>query len=212
MRRVAIAVAVLLAGEIARAQTTNAPAAGAADDPGWSFAASAYTYILSDSRHYVQPTVSADRGRLHLEARYNYENLDTGSAWVGVNFSGGKTVEWELTPVLGGVFGETAGIAPGFRVAIGWRALALDSENEYVIDARERSDSFFYNWSELTLAPAEWWRFGLVTQRTRVYRSEREIQRGLMAGFSAKRADFTAYVFNPDEDNPRFVFAVALTF
>jgi hypothetical protein len=33
-----------------------------------------------------------------------------------------------------------------------------------------------------------------------------------MAGFSVKRADFTAYVFNPDEDKPRFVFATVVTF
>ena len=35
-------------------------------------------------------------GRLHLEARHNYENLHTYAAWLGVNVSGGKSVEWEL--------------------------------------------------------------------------------------------------------------------
>ena len=212
MRVLAVAIAVLLAGETARAQTTTAPAAGAADDTAWSFAASAYTYILSDSPNYVQPTLSADRGRLHLEARYNYENLDTGSAWLGVNFGGGKHVEWEFTPMVGGVFGDTTGIAPGFKASISWRRLALDSENEYVVDANDHADSFFYNWSELTLAPADWWRFGLVTQRTRVYHSDREIERGLMAGVSVKRLNVTGYVFNPDDEKPRFVFAVAVTF
>ena len=212
MRLCAVAaIAVLLAGDRATAQTTNA-AAASEDDRAWSFSASAYTYILSDGGNYVQPTVSGDRGRLHLEARYNYENLDTGSAWLGINFSGGKTLEWALTPMLGGVFGDTTGIAPGFAGSLGWRALEFSTENEYVFDSGDRSDSFFYSWSELTLAPVDWFRFGLVTQRTRVYQSDREIQRGLMAGFSAKRANFTGYVFNPDEDKPRFVFAVDVTF
>lgn len=206
------AIAVLLAGHAASAQTTNPPAAAAEDDRAWSFSASAFTYILSDGGNYVQPTVGADRGRLHLEARYNYENLETGSAWLGVNFSGGKTLEWAFTPMLGGVFGETTGVAPGFAASLSWRMLELASENEYVVDAGDRSDSFFYNWSELTLAPADWFRFGLVTQRTRVYQSDREIQRGVMAGVSVKRANVTGYLFNPDEDKPHFVFAVDVTF
>jgi len=201
-RVLAIAIAaVLISADITSAQTGNAPDAAAGDE-AWSVSVSAYIYILSDDQHYVQPTVSVDRGHLHLESRYNYESLDTGSAWLGVNFSGGKVLEWTLTPMFGGVFGDTTGVAP----------LEFSTENEYVIDADERSDSFFYNWSEFTLAPADWWRFGVVTQRTRVYQSDRELQRGLMAGFSVKRADFTAYVFNPDEDKPRFVFATVVTF
>jgi hypothetical protein len=193
-------------------QTTNAPAAVAEDDHAWSFSASAFTYILSDGGNYVQPTVGADRGRLHLEARYNYENLETGSAWLGIKFSGGKTLEWTFTPMLGGVFGETTGVAPGFAGSLSWQMLELASENEYVVDSGDRSDSFFYNWSEVTLAPADWFRFGLVTQRTRAYQSDRELQRGLLAGFSVKRANVTGYVFNPDEDKPWFVFAVDVTF
>src|SRR5438045_3190840 len=79
-------------------------------EPTWSFSASLYGYIVPDSREYVQPTVTADHGMLHLEARYNYENLKTGSLWVGCNFGGGERITWELTPMLGGVIGNTAGI------------------------------------------------------------------------------------------------------
>ena len=212
MRVPAVLIVALLASANARAQTANPPGAVAADDAVWSFAAAANTYVVPDSRNYVQPTVTADRGHLHLETRYNYEDLETGSAWLGVNLSGGTRVEWALTPMFGGVFGQTNGIAPGFKGSINWRRLELYGENEYVIDARNRADSFFYNWSELTLSPAGWWRVGLVAQRTRVYRSDREIDRGLIAGISVKRMNITAYVFNPDEDKPRFVFAVELPF
>jgi hypothetical protein len=213
MRVLAVAIAaVLISTDRASAQTGNARADAAADDKAWSAAFSAYIYILSDDQHYVQPTVSVDRGHLHLESRYNYESLDTGSAWLGVNFSGGKVVEWTVTPMFGAVFGDTTGAAPGLKGSLAWKALEFSAENEYVIDADEGSDSFFYNWSEFTLAPASWWRFGVVTQRTRVYQSDRELQRGLMVGVSVKRADFTAYVFNPDEDKPRFVFATVVTF
>ena len=161
-----LAMGVALAASQATGQTTNAvaaaqatPAAPAAvEEPAagkWSFSAAAYTYIVPDSREYVQPTVTADRGWLHLEARYNYEGLDTGSAWVGYNFSGGEKLAWEFTPMVGGVFGDTTGIAPGYKGTLSWWKLELYSEGEYVFDTDDSSENYFYNWSELTLAPVD---------------------------------------------------------
>jgi len=57
-----------------------------------------------------------------------------------------------------------------------------------------------------------WLRFGLVTQRTRAYRTDRDIQRGFLVGLSYKQLSFTTYVFNPDESSPTLVFACGLTF
>lgn len=200
--------------------TTNGPVvAGSAPsalesepEKKWSFSASAYAYFVPDSREYVQPTFTADRGWLHLEARYNYEDLETGSAWVGYNFGGGEKLAWEFTPMLGGVFGHTTGIAPGYKGSLSWWKLELYSEGEYVIDPGDSSGNFFYNWSELTLAPVEWFRFGLVTQRTRAYETDREIQRGLLAGFTYKQVDLTTYLFNLDESKPTIVVALSLDF
>ena len=203
-----MAIAMVFASANPLAQTTTSPP----DDNAWSFSASAYTYVVPDSENYVQPTFTADRGWLHLEARYNYEALDTGSAWVGYNFSGGEKLAWEFTSMLGGVFGDTAGIAPGYKGSLGLWKLELYSEGELVFDAGESSDSFFYNWSELTLAPMDWFRFGLVTQRTRAYESDRDIQRGLLVGFTYKKVDLSAYLLDPDADTPTFVFAVGLDF
>ena len=214
-----LAITVALMNDAAFAQDpTNVPVAAAtnpqpdADEKAWSFSASAYTYFVPDDRDFVQPTFTADRGSLHLEARYNYEALDTGSAWVGYNFSGGEKLAWELTPMIGGVLGDTTGIAPGYKGSLSWLKLELYSEGEYVFDAGETADSFFYNWSELTFAPVESFRFGMVTQRTRVYQTDREIQRGLLAGVSFKNLDVAGYVFNPDDEKPTFVLSIALTF
>jgi hypothetical protein len=199
--------------------TTNAPVATNSPPPAiendaakWSFSAYAYAYLVPDSRDYVQPTITADRDGLHLEARYNYENLETGSAWVGYNFGGGEKLAWEFTPMLGGVFGNTTGIAPGYKGSLSWWKLELYSEGEYVFDTGDSSGNFFYNWSELTLAPVEWFRFGMVTQRTRAYKTDRDIQRGLLVGLSYRKVDFTTYVFNPDESRPIVVLAVGVNF
>lgn len=205
--------AVLTCGE-ARAQATQDAAAAAtdADEKDWSFYASVFGYLLPDASDYGQPTLTADRDWLHLEARYQYEGLKSGSLWVGYNFSFGDEVALELTPMLGGVFGDTQGIAPGYKASLSWRKLELNTEGEYVFDTGSSSDSFFFTWSELGWSPAEWCRFGFVVQRTKTYETEFDIQRGLLAGLTYKDASFTGYVLNPDADQPTVVLALGVSF
>jgi len=178
----------------------------------WAFSASLYGYILPGSPDYLQPTVTADRGRLHLEARYNYEGPKTGSVWVGYNFKVGKELTLDFTPMLGGVFGDLTGIAPGYTGSLRLWKLELYSQGEFVVDAAAWDDSFFYTWSELTLTPADWFRFGLVVQRTKLYQTDLDIQRGILVGFSYKNVDVSTYVFNPDESKPVFVLALGVSF
>jgi hypothetical protein len=173
-----------------------------------AFSLSVYGYSVPDEPDYVQPSFTADRGRLHVEARYNYEDLETASAWIGANFEVGDTLAFTVTPMLGAVFGQTAGIAPGYRAGLAWRQLELTSEGEYLVDSSDSSENFFYTWSELSGYPLEWLRLGAVVQRTRAYESERDIQRGFLVGGSWRQADFTAHLFNPDEDDPTVVLAV----
>lgn len=182
------------------------------DGKAWSFSVSAYTYFVPDDSNFLVPVITADRGRLHLEARYNYEDRDTGSAWIGYNLHFGENLTWDITPMIGAVFGNTAGVAPGYKSTLSWWKIELYSEGEYVIDTGDSSDSFFYTWSELTLSPADWFRFGLVVQRTKLYETEFDIQRGFLAGLSYKRMDITAYVFNPDESKPTVVLGVGLVY
>ena len=206
MRAACITWAILVTSAAHVSAQTATPA------PAWTFDSSVYTYFLPDEGNYAQPTIAADRGWLHLEARLNYEDLNTGSIWFGYNLSGGETLEWALTPMLGGVFGQTDGIAPGYTGSLSWRQLEFYSEGEYVFDAHDSADSFFYNWSELTFGPADWFRVGLVTERTRAYETERDVQRGLLVGITYKNLEATTYVFNPDDSEPVVVLSVAFSF
>ena len=222
VRHIAV-IATLLTGSSAFAQSTpSTPApdsahaaptlAGQPDPKAWSVDASAYLYFVNDGRDYVQPTLRADRGPLHLEGRYNYEDLETGSAWVGWNFSVGREVVFDFTPMIAGVFGNTSGFATGYEGVLRWKRLELDSESEYLFASGDRSDNFFYNWSQLTLSPAERFFLGFVVQRTRAYEAEREVQRGLLAGFSRENRSVSAVLFNPDDDQPMFVLVLDLAF
>jgi hypothetical protein len=181
-------------------------------EPGWSFSASVYTYLLPQDNDYAQPTITADHGWLHLEARYNYEDLKTGSVWIGYNCSLGSRLTLDFTPMLGGVFGNTAGVAPGYHLTMGWWWLEFYSEGEYLLDTSDRTESFYYSWSELTLSPKDWLRTGLVIQRTRAYESELEIQRGFLVGLNFKHFGVAGYVFNPDESEPTYVISIGVEF
>ena len=196
-----------IAPAIATAVVTLQPAG-----PDWSLSASVNAYFPGDSQNYVQPTISADTDRLHLEARYNYEALDAGSAWVGYNFSTGENLQLDFTAMVGGVFGQTHGYAPGYELTLSWHKVQLYSEGEYVFDTGNSADSFFYTWSELTLAPAAWFQCGLVIQRTQAYQTDLEIQRGFLVRFTYKKVDLSAYVFNPDEAKPTYVLAAGVDF
>lgn len=217
--RACVAFVVVLAGNSALAQETKTTAtamtpvpAADASAKAWSFDASVYTYFVPDSHDTVSPVVMADRGWLHLETRYNYENFRTGSIWFGYNFSVGDKLVLDFTAMIGGVLGDTAGVAPGYRFSLSYWKLELTSESEYVFDSRDSSQSFFYNWSELAVSPADWFRAGVVVQRTRLYGEDRDVQRGFLAGFSYKKANATAYVFNPDASKPTVVLALGLSF
>jgi hypothetical protein len=195
----------------------NASASSTTNQPGqpatsWSFSLSAYTYFLPDCSVYAQPTFTADHRWLHLEARYNYEDLGVGSVWVGYNFRTGKNLVLNITPMFGGVFGKTAGIAPGYRASLDWRRLELYSEGEFVFALDKDTDSFFYNWSEFTVSPTDWLRAGLVVQRTQVYKSELDVQPGFLIGGSYKHLEVTGHLFNPDEHKPTYVVSVRVYF
>jgi len=202
----------VVATNAATATNSPSPTSETEVEHPWAFSASVYTYLVPDSREYVQPTLTADYRALHLEARYNYENLDTCSLWVGYNFSVGEKLVLEFKPMVGGVLGNTTGIAPGYRFLLSYWKLELASEGEYVFNTRESTDSFFYNWSELSISPLDWLRVGVAIQRTKLYQSEFDIQRGFLAGFAYKKMSFTAYIFNPDASEPTLVLGVGLEF
>jgi hypothetical protein len=186
------------------------PPAAEAQQP-WSFSAQAYGYIVPDDRDFLVLTATADRRWLHLEGRYNYEDFETGSVFVGVTLAAGDDPWLELTPMLGGVFGNTTGIAPGYRLAAGYGIVDLYSEGEYLV-AEDSTDNFFYSWSEVGITPLAWLRLGYSGQRTRLYQTELDIQRGPLVGLTYGPASLTTYVFNLGWESPTIVLAALIEF
>lgn len=188
----------------------QAPVTADAQEP-WSFQLITDGYVVP-SGGYVSPTLSADRGWLHLEARYNYENLRTGSLWAGYNFEAGKTLVLDLTPMIGGVFGRTTGIAPGCEASLTYKKVELSVATEYVFDTGSKAADFYYSWPQLTYSPLAWLKVGLVAQHTKAYQTSLDIQRGFLVGVSHKKVEFTTYIFNVGESDPTVVLEIGFTF
>jgi hypothetical protein len=173
----------------------------------WAFDASGFLYVTPDDT-YFQPSFAVDHRWLHLEARYNYEDRQTASTWVGYNFSTGELVTLAITPIVAAVFGATNGVAVGAKGRVTWRWLELYSEGEGVFSFSEKNSSFIYFWSTLAASPFDWLHLGLAAQRTRAYQTTLDIQRGFLLGLSIAHVGFTAYMFNPDLPTPTYVFAL----
>jgi len=204
---------------MASAQTAPTPPAAVADAPAaspWSVSASAATYFLPDDDNYVQPIVTVDRNALHLEGRYNYEDRNAFSAFIGWNLEAGSKVKLEVTPMFGAVIGDTNGVIPAIEATLSFRRFEAYTEGEYVIDVDDRADRFLYNWFEASVWASEWLRAGLVTQRTRTFqlpgRSQRDVQRGVLAGVSFRQLEGAVYFFNPGSDDLYVVASIGVSF
>jgi hypothetical protein len=204
--------AIIATSAVADEDEPNGRRASPPTKPSWEFALTAYPTNVRDGENYTSAIAAADRGPLHLEARYNYESIGARSAFVGWTFSGGEAIKWELTPLLGGAWGTTKAFVPGLEASVAWGKVDFYSEAEYVRANGERSDSYFYSWNELGFRPVEWLRVGVAGQRTRAYGGDRDIQRGPFGQVTWGHVTIGGYWFNPGSRDQVFVGSIGATF
>ena len=214
-------VASLLMSALAAASITTAsdrarppssdPAAVADAVSDWSGELEIYLYLQQDDA-FLMPIVSASRGSLHLEGRFQYEDRHTASAWIGWTFAVGDRLSLEIVPMIGAVVGRTDGFAPGLEATLSWRSLELYTEAEYVIDVNDSQGSFLYDWSELTWQALPCLSLGLTAQRTRLYRSDLEVDWGGLVTVSTGPADLSIYAFDLGGDATFVVLSAAVGF
>jgi len=204
---VSLIICVLLTVTIVTAQESDAT-----DDVSlWEFNAAANTYFIPDD-FFILPVFIADKNKLHLEGRYNYEDRETFSGWVGYNFQGGKKLEYKITPMIGGVVGLSNGFAPGLEVTLNLKNFEFYTEGEYYIDFETSENHFMYFWTDIAYAPIDWLWVGISGQRTRLYQTELDIQRGLMLGGGVKQWEVTTYAYNITTDDFFFLVTLSIDF
>jgi hypothetical protein len=160
-------------------------------------------FFFSDP-FFMLPVIIADKNKLHLEARYNYEDLKTFSGWAGYNFSGGEKFSYGITPMIGGLAGRINGLAAGLELDLGFEGLFLGTQSEYVFDLESSENNYFYNWADLGYAPVEWLSFGISGQRTKLVDTDAEIEHGFFAGGKINFLEITGYMYKSGSEEDRF--------
>jgi hypothetical protein len=200
----------LLSQDPAQQQTPPAqpPPPAAQKDEAWAFSLAAFYVNPPGEGSHATTILYADRGPLHLEGRYNYEDLDTVSVFAGWTFEVGAEAHAAITPMIGGVFGDTTGVAPALEVDAAWKKLAFYSEAEYVIDTGGDNDDYFYSWSTLMWHFTDALALGLVAERSRIVDTGLDIQRGLAVQIHPGRVGLALYAYNLGSDDEYFTFSL----
>jgi hypothetical protein len=163
-----------------------------------SVSASGYYYFFPETDNNTLTLIGyLDYKSVHLEPRYNYEGQNTGSVFAGWKFESEGKINLAVTPMIGVVFGSLKGFAPALELELSYKAFDFYTENEYVIDQAGGMYNFFYAWTELGFSPAEKFRTGISVQRTRLYETGLDIQRGIFAEYSFWKLTAGVHYFNP---------------
>lgn len=164
----------------------------------FSVSASGYYYFIQGSFNNSFTLIGyLDYKSLHIEPRYNYEAENTGSVFAGWKFEAEGKVSLAVTPMAGIVFGSLKGFAPGLELELSYKAFDFYSESEYVIDQAGSEFNFFYTWTELGYSPLEKFRTGISVQRTLLYQTALDLQRGVFAEYLFWKLTAGLHYFNP---------------
>jgi hypothetical protein len=215
MRRPLLALGIALAVSGAHAQEIAVPPAGKAPEesaPAWTGSLAGYWNMPRQDQSYLSAIAIAEHGNLHLEARANYEAMHSQSAFVGWSFSGGETVTYKVTPIIGFAMGSIHGPIPGLEASVAAYKFDYYIEAEYLTGAGTQTPGYFYSWSELGYRPVDWLRFGFVMQRTKIYGGDREFQRGGLLQLTYKKVTVGCYWFNPGSSEQVVITTLSLSF
>jgi hypothetical protein len=175
----------------------------------WNFGIQADLYFAES--FFVIPMISADKNKLHLEARYLNEEVETASAWIGYNISGGSDFKYLFTPMIGGTIGRINGLAAELDLTLHFSDFELDNQLEYVLDIEDDDDVFYYSF-EMSYLPLDWMWFGISGQRARAFQETLELEHGIFVGAAYKFFQFTTYFFDIGHDNSFLMLSLEVEF
>ncbi|WP_207428144.1 hypothetical protein [Pedobacter sp. SYSU D00535] len=166
-------------------------------------------YTGTGSAFVVAPIWSYElkNGR-YVEARYNYEDLNSLSVYTGQSFEREGKLSWNFTPIAGVVLGRYTGGSVGANLSVDYGRLSLYSQPQYTLSMHRVKDNFFYHWSDLSFRLTNWLSAGISAQQTQNYKTKSVIEKGAVVELSYKKFSFPFYVYNPSGKNKYFVFGL----
>jgi hypothetical protein len=104
------------------------------------------------------------------------------------------------------------GIAPGLELTLTYKKFELYSEMENLFDIQDNENDFYYHWVDFTYSPMDCFWFGISGQRTRLYQTELDIQRGLLVGVGFKQLELNTYIYNIGYDDSFLIITLSANF
>ena len=144
----------------------------------------------------------------YTELRYNYEDSKTVSLYFGKNFSGGKELNFDITPMLGVVAGRYNGGSFAMNMELEYKRIFLSADAQYTVHKSRHSDNFFFSWSELTYHSLKWLFTGISVQQTKLNRQETETEYGMLLCIATKKISFPVYLFSPFSNDQNFIIGI----
>jgi hypothetical protein len=159
----------------------------------WKFGVQTDIYFTES--FFIVPMITADKNKLHLETRYLNEDVETFSAWIGYNISGGNDFRYHILPMIGGTVGRINGLAAELDLKLNFSDFEFDNQLEYIFDFEDEDDIFYYS-LDLSHSPLDWMWFGISGRRARIFQKGLEIEHDLFLGVAYKNLQLTTYLFN----------------
>ncbi len=168
-----------------------------------------YYYARAGAASVIVPKISyQNRHNWFGEVRYNYEELQTISFNAGKMFSNSKTFSYSLAPYAGLVLGRLNGGSLGSKIDLGFKGLFFSSESQYTFSVNDKTENFFFMWSELGYQLTHLVYSGIALQLTHPFEIKNNWEPGVMVGFTYKSWTFPLYAFSPTNNNRNYVLGI----
>lgn len=175
-----------------------------------------YAYLSKSESLTLVPIVHIQNEKWYVEARYNYEELKTFSAYVGKIFSGEEgTHSYSIIPVIGIVTGKFKGGSVGLDITFNDSDIFFTSQSQYTFTKSEYNQNFMYSWSELGYEASKWIYAGLALQHTQLFQKTEQpltYDFGIMTGLKLGQWTVPIYSFSPFANDRYFVVGLNLGF
>lgn len=133
----------------------------------------------------------------YMEARYNYEALKTVSFYAGRTFEKESAFSYSASPVIGAVMGGFTGGSVGANTEFDYKKIFLSSQFQYTFSTHNRSENFFYSWSDLSYQVLNNIYSGISVQQTNLYKVKYRLEKGIFLKTIINKFTFPLYIFNP---------------
>jgi hypothetical protein len=168
-----------------------------------------YTFYGRGVNTSQMPIVSyQNKTNWYAQARYNYEDEQTMSVYIGRSFSKQGDFSYNLIPMAGAVAGRFNGGSLGLNTELGYKDFFANSQSQYSFSYKNRYDNFFYTWTDLGYQPLKWLFAGVSLQQTQIYNETGQWEPGVLMGFSFKKWSVPLYAFNPAGDRRYFILGI----